>query len=140
MSSERMVDRHGLEILSMRQCLDLVRQSPVGRVAFMAEGAPVVLPVNHMVVGNQIVFRSALGHTLDAAERHRPVAFEVDDFDTETRSGWSVVVRGRIETIDEELTAASLEEQGLDSWAPDVSDWVRIVADEITGRRLSGHA
>lgn len=139
MNSERSVDRHGLEILPLGECLELLRETRVGRVAVMAEGAPVILPVNHIVVGTQVVFRTSLGHKLDAADRHRPVAFEVDDFDPATRTGWSVVVRGRIETVDEDLTAAHLETHGLETWAADARDWVRIVPDEVTGRRLAEH-
>ena len=53
-----------------------------------------VLPVNHAVDGQDVVFRTAHGSKLSAAEGQAVVAFEVDACDPQTRSGWSVLVHG----------------------------------------------
>lgn len=129
------VDHQGLEVLDTEECWTLIGDTPVGRVAFVDAGEPVVLPVNHALVGHRIVFRTIRGALLHEALMDRPVAFEVDDFDSGTRSGWSVLVRGQARVADD---AEDLDRLGLEAWADAVEreDWVVIVAEEITGRRI----
>ena len=70
---------------------------PSGRVGFVAEGEVVMLPVNHLVDGTDVVFCTAFGSKLAAAECQNVAAFEADHYDRQTRSGWSVLVSGRVE-------------------------------------------
>ena len=113
----------------------MIDDSPVGRVAFVEDGGPVVLPVNHALVGHRVVFRTARGALLHEALMDRPVAFEVDGFDPASRSGWSVLVKGQAHLADD---PDALEELGLEAWADAVerNDWVAIQAEEVTGRRI----
>lgn len=133
-------DRHGLEILSVDECWSLLRQTPIGRVAFVHDGEPVVLPVAFGVIGHQIAFRSARGAKLGAARMNQPVAFEVDSWDAQTLSGWSVLLEGMADTVYEESEEAELEALGIMRWTPEafVTDWVRILPNDISGRRTSG--
>ena len=128
------LDHSGLEVLSFDECMELLGSQPVGRLAFVEAGAPVILPVNHAVHGLDIVFRTAVGSKLDAALRGSTVAFEVDGWDDLYRSGWSVLVRGRLEEVDADEVAGVL----LRPYANQVDRdrYVRILADEITGRRI----
>ena len=71
-------------------------------MSFFADGEIVVLPVNHVMDGNDPVFRTARGSKLSAAEGQDVVAFEADAYDERTRSGWSVLVNGRAYAIYEE--------------------------------------
>ena len=80
--SEPLLDHQGLEVLSSEECWQLVRDTPVGRVAFIESGDVVILPVNHGVLGHQIAFRTAKGAMLHEALLTRSVAFEVDAFGT----------------------------------------------------------
>lgn len=132
---EPSLDHQGLEVLTPEECWQMITTMPVGRVAFVESGDPVVLPVNHALDGHRVVFRTARGALLRSALMDRPVAFEVDDFDPRTRTGWSVVVRGVARIPDD---TDHLEELGLDAWADavDRSDWVVVQAEEITGRRI----
>jgi nitroimidazol reductase NimA-like FMN-containing flavoprotein (pyridoxamine 5'-phosphate oxidase superfamily) len=131
-------DRHGLEVLPLAQCLVLLRSRPIGRLAFVEAGLPTVLPVNHLVDSTSVVLRTTRGGKLDAALAGKPVAFQLDDHDEARGTGWSVLVRGRIEVVDDpELLARYAEE--LDSWLladGEEAAWLRIVADEVSGRRL----
>jgi uncharacterized protein len=131
-------DRHGLEVLSLAQCLTLLRSRPLGRLAYVDRGAPTVVPVNHLVDGSTVVMRTLAGGKLDAALVGKPVAFQLDDHDPARGTGWSVVVRGRADLLEDDERIAGYEDQ-LDSWAiaPDTPvAWIRIVADEVSGRRL----
>lgn len=95
-------DHAGLEILPFDECLRLLASVPVGRVGFFAEGEIVVLPVNHVVDGQDVVFRTAYGSKLSAAGGLDLAAFEADHYNEQTRSGWSVLVTGRAEMVDVE--------------------------------------
>jgi uncharacterized protein len=131
-------DRHDLEVLPLAQCLALLRSRPLGRLAYLDAGAPSVVPVNHLVDGSTIVMRSLSGGKLDAAIIGQPVAFQLDDHDPSRGTGWSVLVRGRADLVEDEEAIARYDNE-LDSWAitdPHLASWIRIVPDEISGRRL----
>lgn len=131
-------DRNGLEVLSLAECLQLAALAPLGRVAVVEKGQPLVLPVNHLVVGSAIVFQSTAGSKLEAALLDRPAAFEVDDFDESTRTGWSVVARGHVELVLDTDLLDELDRMGAPTWSDHALDgrWVALRADEISGRRL----
>jgi len=130
-------DHAGLEILPFDRCLQLLAASPVGRVSFFADGEIVVLPVNYVMDGQDPVFRTARGSKLSAAEGQNVVAFEADDYDERTRSGWSVLVNGRAHAIYEEAEIQRLSRLGLRPWvsAADRPFWIRIHPTSISGRR-----
>ncbi len=130
-------DHAGLEILPFDVCLQLLATVPVGRVSFLADGEIVVLPVNHVVDGQDPVFRTARGSKLSAAEGQDLVAFEADSYDERTRSGWSVLVNGRAQAVYEEAEIQRLSRLGLHPWvtAVDRPCWVRIRPTSITGRQ-----
>jgi len=137
-SDEIPTDRHGLEVIGLDECLKLLASKPYGRLAYLDAGSPAIVPVNHLVDGSSVVLRSLDGRKLAAAIVERPVAFELDDLDFVTRSGWSVVISGRAQIVEDEDAARF--EQWLDSWAvqPGMhTTWVRVVPHEVTGRRLA---
>lgn len=129
------LDHQGLEVIGPDECWQLVRDTPVGRVAFNDAGEPMVLPVNHAVVGHHIVFRTLRGSLLHEALMAEPVAFQVDGFDPLERTGWSVLVRGVADLAEDLDQLAELE---LHPWADTVDrdDWVQIRTEEISGRRI----
>jgi len=131
-------DHAGLEILPFDRCLQLLSTVPVGRVSFFADGEIVVLPVNYVMDGQDPVFRTARGSKLSAAEGQNVVAFEADDYDECSRSGWSVLVNGRAHAIYEEAEIQRLSRLGLRPWvnAADRPFWIRIRPATISGRRV----
>ena len=132
-------DRQGLEILDVDECWRLLATTPVGRIAFIDAGEPLILPVTHVVVGHRIAFRTASGSKLDAAMMAEPVGFEVDGYDASAQEGWSVVVRGVAEPVYDETLLRDLDGSGLEPWARAVSrpHWIQIKPSEVTGRRLT---
>lgn len=80
--------------LSYDECVGLLRSSRVGRVGVTAHALPLVLPVNYVLHGNRVVFRTLAASTLARACDDAVVAFEVDDVADDGRSGWSVLVVG----------------------------------------------
>ncbi len=130
-------DRTGLERLTTDECLELLRGTQVGRLAVVANGRPLIFPVNYAMDGDAVVFRTAAGTKFDAAVRNVAVAFEVDEFDRDARKGWSVVVSGRAEQVLSEAHLARLKNLPLRPWAAgDKDHWLVLAGAEITGRRI----
>jgi uncharacterized protein len=126
--------------LDRAECERLLASHEVGRLAVVVDGAPHLVPVNYATPGGGVVvFRTALGAVGTEASL-REVAFEVDEIDRATRSGWSVEVRGVGRDIADAVDAESvrLRELPLVTWAPgERSMWFKIVPDAVTGRRLT---
>jgi nitroimidazol reductase NimA-like FMN-containing flavoprotein (pyridoxamine 5'-phosphate oxidase superfamily) len=121
------------------ECLELLADEPVGRVAYCNLHGPVVLPVNHMLSDVVIWFRtspySELARHLGHAGVEATVAFEVDEFDNYTESGWSVLVEGTA-TLPAPDERPEPEERPR-PWAEGSRDlYVRVRPRSITGRRL----
>ncbi len=135
------IDHAGLETLALQDCLRLLASVPVGRVGFQADGELLVLPVNHVVDGQDIAFRTAHGSKLSAAEEQSLVAFEADDYDWETESGWSVLVNGHAEMVYEDAETQRLARLVLRSWASAAEHpfWIRIRPTSVTGRQIPSH-
>jgi len=134
----RGTDHAGMDMLSLAECLDHLRAETVGRVAFVQAGEPVVLPVNYLFYRDAIVFRTARGEKLEAAWRRSPVAFEIDGFRSISEDGWSVLVRGMAEVVDDETQLDELSSIPFKTWAKGSERpyWVKIHPDEITGRSI----
>lgn len=130
-------DHARMQLISTDECFALLESQPVGRVAFVADGALQIFPVTYRVAQQRIAFQSAIGSKLDAAEMARAVAFEVDSWDAETHSGWSIVVRGPIHPVTDAARLAALDTLGHQPWL-DGGDmkWVEITVADISGRRL----
>ena len=94
MTTSLPLDHSGLGVLPRKECLQRLAKARLGRVAFVSQGDPVILPVNHGMDGENIIFRTATGTKLLAADTEQVVAFEVDGYDADRRTGWSVMVRG----------------------------------------------
>src|SRR5262249_17793270 len=112
------VDRRtGIEVLDHDQCLSLLSTEDVGRLAVISAGVPIILPINYVLDGDTIVFRTAAGTKFEEGQRHR-VSFEVDRFDRDEHSGWSIVVTGRVEEVtDRSRDFGRLQQLDLDPWS-----------------------
>ncbi|WP_462203650.1 pyridoxamine 5'-phosphate oxidase family protein [Frankia sp. CcWB3] len=60
-------DHAGGGVLSPATCLWLLGNEQLGRVAFRADGEVLVLPVNYVMDGEAVAFRTAVGSKLTAA-------------------------------------------------------------------------
>lgn len=119
--------------LTEEVCLTLLASHHVGRIAFVGDDDyPVVMPVNYTVDHRDIVLRTDRGETFEYAPVHR-VAFEVDEFDERTQTGWSLLVRGAARDVTGSANAT------LDSqiWAPgERQHTLAIRIERITGRQI----
>lgn len=131
-------DRAGMTILDVRTSLELLRSAPVGRIAVIVNDHPEIFPVNYVVDRGTVVFRTAEGTKLASVAFGANVAFEVDGYDADKGTAWSVVMKGRageVRGLHERFEAAELP---LFPWhASPKPRFVRVEPIEITGRRFS---
>jgi nitroimidazol reductase NimA-like FMN-containing flavoprotein (pyridoxamine 5'-phosphate oxidase superfamily) len=125
-------------VLDRATCVELIESTPIGRIGFQVDGAPMVLPVNFAWADDTIVFRTLEGMKLAAAAAEQTVCFEVDRWDETARSGWSVVVTGVAREVTEWAERELLEQIGLVPWVREAwrTMWVRIEPSDISGRIL----
>jgi nitroimidazol reductase NimA-like FMN-containing flavoprotein (pyridoxamine 5'-phosphate oxidase superfamily) len=131
------VDRNGLHVLDRDECLALLQNGGLGRVALSMGALPTILPVNYRLVDGFVVFRTGVGSKLDAATRGAVIAFEVDACDPETQTGWSVVVTGVAHDTPSNDWAEPILSAAIPRWAPEGSTRVlHLSTDIISGRRI----
>jgi len=137
--NEQTTGATNLQELSAQESLTLLRdKSYVGRVAFVVDGRPFILPVNYLAEGDSVVFSTGTGTQLAALGTGAQVAFEVDNSRPLDHAGWSVVVHGAAREITDPDEVERLRRGPLKSWANwSPQHWVRISIAEITGRRLT---
>jgi hypothetical protein len=126
----------GLEVLAEAECQRLLHSASFGRVGVATAGVAMILPVNYAMVGDDIVFFTGPGLKLSAAQAQKTMTFQIDDYDAERNSGWSVLVVGNAEEID----TGELYGRRAKALAPGAPgerhDIVRIRPDMVTGRRF----
>lgn len=113
-----------------------MRGVALGRLVTVVDGQVEIFPVNFVVQGRSVLFRTAEGTKLVSAAINKNVLFEADDHDA--AEGWSVVIRGMAKTLrtDEEITEA--DQAQLIPWIATVKQhYVRIRPLRLTGRRFS---
>lgn len=88
------------------ECRRHLAEESVGRAALCTPEGPQIVPVNYVVDGDVIVFRTAPYSVLGTYGAGSKLAFEVDHLDHEARSGWSVVATGRCNTVDNRVDLA----------------------------------
>jgi nitroimidazol reductase NimA-like FMN-containing flavoprotein (pyridoxamine 5'-phosphate oxidase superfamily) len=124
-------------VLDRDECLRLLGRSTFGRIGITSGALPSVLPVNYRLVGDRIVFRTGHGTKLDAATCNSIVAFEVDDIDPLSHSGWSVMVTGEARKVTDDSELVALDAAGVPHWVTtDAEATVEISTTMLSGRRI----
>jgi len=124
------LDWSGLEILSYDECRRLL--------SYVANGSPVVLPINFTLHGGSIVFRSGRGAKLESAVMHEPVCVEIDSWNVVEHTGWSVLAKGIAEHVVDGAELEELDRLPVRPWSrPDLRhEWIRVVIEDLSGRRI----
>ncbi|RFU42137.1 pyridoxamine 5'-phosphate oxidase family protein [Actinomadura logoneensis] len=132
--------RPTLSPLDRETCLKLIAPGGLGRVAYDDGEGPTVTPVNYVLDGEEIVFRTSLAGRLNQnlsgllSGAEVRIAFEVDQIDAERHEGWSVLLRGGARQLEDDEPSADVE-----PWPAERRPArIRLAPKEITGRRLGG--
>ena len=133
-----------LEELDEAECLRLIASGGIGRIGYSGRYGPTVMPVNYQLYEGTIVFRTTPDSTTDEdlrtgiANAEYKVAFEIDDFNTAARTGWSVLIQGSAHHVESEAERASVAGAGVDPWPGGGRElFLRIMPSRVTGRRVS---
>jgi uncharacterized protein len=126
--------------LTRAECLSLLAATGFGRVVAITAGdRPMIRPVNYVFDEplQSVVFRTNDGTKLHAVVRSARASFEIDEIETNTRTGWSVIVTGVTEEVTRPSEIARLQRLGLDPWAPGSRPhWIRLGVRIVSGRRI----
>ncbi|MFD8980211.1 helix-turn-helix domain-containing protein [Streptomyces sp. NPDC059564] len=123
--------------LEEADCRTLLGAYGVGRIAVFTPEGPAVLPVNYLIAGPDIAFRTAV-EALAARAAGTEVAFEIDNIDDVTAGGWSVLAVGELEAVTDSeeirhLTATARSQP----WAGGPrTHWMKLTPVRLTGRRV----
>lgn len=121
-------------VLAENVCWSLLRTGGVGRLAISGDSGIEIFPINYLVSGGGVFFRSAPGEKLELLAGGAPVAFEVDG--TLAPYHWSVVVHGTATRLDadDEIEASGVMDLRPDHPEPRMWNYVRIAPERLTGR------
>ena len=118
-------------------CLERLARGSIGRVAVTAHALPAIVPVNYVLSGSKVVFRTEPGGMLAHGCDGTVVAFEIDDLAPDGRAGWSVLVVGVAQLLDGSEALRAVE-TGLVSAAGHGRDqFVAISIGTLSGREIS---
>lgn len=129
-----------LSELTTEQCWQLLSDHGVGRIGYVDRNGPVVLPLNYQVHDGKVYVRTASYDQMAVHLAGQRAAFEIDDADPHTHTGWSVLVRGQAEHVLNSATA--VEPGGPESlpWPDGLRGMVFcLTPDLVTGRALRQH-
>ncbi|MFB4320577.1 pyridoxamine 5'-phosphate oxidase family protein [Actinomadura sp. 21ATH] len=127
------------ETLGREESLALLATVPLGRVAFTDRALPAVQPVDFVLDGDRsVIVRTGEDSELAAALRGAIVAFEADDIDPGTATGWSVTLVGQAVQVTDPAEIAHVERLRLHPWAPGRRrHFIRIRPRHVSGARMA---
>ena len=87
--------------LELSECLNLLGRNYLGRVAFIFQGNPYIIPITYFHDANEkcILSYAAKGHKIQAMRNYGSVAFQVDEI--KSIQEWkSVLVHGKFQELE----------------------------------------
>jgi len=129
---------HVAEELSQERCWDLLRSNTTGRFGFLQQGRVMILPVNYLVDGQSIYFRTAGNGSIAEAVPSLESSFQIDDSRADRSEGWSVLVSGASSRVeDQDLLTRLWGKVMAEPWAGGERNlFIRIHAESVTGRHV----
>jgi len=123
--------------LDRGESLRLLATARVGRLIFTVSALPTLRLMNFVLADGLIVVRTATDTTVARKVNDAVVAFEADDLDAATSSGWSVIVTGRATLVTDPGLIARYQAAPLVAWASGERDqYVTITAELVEGHRV----
>lgn len=132
--------RHVIEPIEPSECWALLATVETARVVHVVDDEPQIAVVNAGIDGETIVVRCMAGSRLSTALARpgAPVLVETDVLDRASRTGWSVVARGRMDPVLDRVETARLDRTQPASWllGDTGGTWLRLHVEGISGRRV----
>jgi uncharacterized protein len=127
-----------LEEIPEAECLEILDQHSLGRIAVVVDGQPQIFPVNYALHKRIITFRTGSGTKLSNAPGSK-VCFEIDGYEPSAGAGWSVMVQGVAIDATDAFDDVSWAARAAAPWplAPGAKPFrIAIEPSKITGRRF----
>jgi nitroimidazol reductase NimA-like FMN-containing flavoprotein (pyridoxamine 5'-phosphate oxidase superfamily) len=127
-----------LEEIPEAECLEILDQHSLGRIAVVVDGQPQIFPVNYALHKRIITFRTGSGTKLSSAPGSK-VCFEIDGYEPSAGAGWSVMVQGVAIDATDAFDDVSWAARAAAPWplAPGAKPFrIAIEPSKITGRRF----
>lgn len=124
--------------LTRQECTDLLAGHHFGRIAVHDGTGLAIFPVNYTWSDGHVAIRTGPDRKINLVAQSQ-VAFEIDEVDETTRTGWSVLVTGVGYEVTDSIDDASqvMRSVPVDTWAPGGNErWLRVEPRSITGRRI----
>lgn len=126
-----------VEELDASECRRLLESTTVGRLGYTSERGPRIIPVNYTLGVDSVAFRTGQQTEVARLALGRIVAFEVDQVDDFLRSGWSVLVVGKLAEMSPSAVRMLNVTQTPVPWAGgDRTLFCEIPLTEVSGRRI----
>jgi uncharacterized protein len=110
-----------LQVLDDPACRALLSATRLGRLGFTQDALPAIQPVAYVLEDDRVIISARSDSRFVAGTRGAVVAFEIDSYDPDDRTGWSVTVLGpsRLVTDPAEQAACDALAWPLRPSAPD---------------------
>ena len=119
--------------LTDAQCWERLRTQELGRLVTHVGDVLDIFPVNYVVDGETLLFRTAQGSKLFELTVNDEVLFEVDDHTD--ADAWSVIVRGGAHPLESSAEVERADGLGLRPWIPTLKyTYVRVEPASLSGR------
>ncbi len=126
-----------VEELSLSTCWTLLRTIPIGRIALTGPDDIEIFPVNFIVDGSTIVFRTAPGTKRTLIGDGVRCSFEADQIDVDEQLVWSVVVKGSVRPVVGHDAIIATFDMEVPAWqAGPKPTYIRLKPQIVTGRRF----
>ncbi|MFJ9643508.1 helix-turn-helix domain-containing protein [Streptomyces sp. NPDC101206] len=124
--------------LDEEECRRLLGVRGIGRVAVFTPEGPAIHPVNYLVAGGDVTFRTA-ADTVLARAVGREAAFEVERIDEVAARAWSVLAVGvLLEATDPARLERLADAAHSTPWAGGSrTRWMKLTPVRLTGRRVA---
>lgn len=135
--------------LTREECERLLDSVDVGHIAVISDGEPYVTPISFVRKADRLVMRTGWGKRMTALQRNPRASFEVSRVDPDTGDWESVVIRGVVSEVHDDVAEAEAVALLLEkyrrligpvtAWTvpellPGTAVVLRLVIEEMTGR------
>ena len=125
-----------VSVMDEQECWELLRSTPIGRIAMSVGGEVEVFPVNYEMKNDAIFVRTAEGTKLFAISMGKPVTMEIDDWDEV--AGWSVIAKCTATVLDPHAEEDAANDLTLQPWVPTRKNvYVKLTPARVSGRRFT---
>lgn len=132
-----MSDNEVFTQLSTEAALELMGTEQLGRVVVRRSDDMDIFPVNFVVDGGAIYFRTSEGNKLFSLSLNNDVLFEADYVDLDNHDAWSVIVKGTAEVLQDAAAIHHADSLDLTPWLPTLKyNYVKVTPNSVSGRKF----